>query len=92
MMIDKKFKGVNFNRTNRNKNLLEKIYVNEWQKANACLPETLLSCLTNNNDSSLSDRDWLVASTIIQWLGSDVGKFFIENVLEKYNSLKEQYE
>ncbi len=31
----------------------------------------------------LTDRDWLVACTVVQWLGSPVGQHFLEHVLGK---------
>ena len=31
----------------------------------------------------VTERDKVVAATVIQWLGSPVGQFFIGNVLEK---------
>lgn len=68
-------------------NPLEKAYHDAWLKENVpegpglggCTLEYLLG--DGNKRGEVSERDAMVAATVIQWLGSPVGKRFVENVL-----------
>lgn len=66
-------------------NPLEKAFAEAWQAENQIMPgrptSTLayLMDLTNRGEPNppLTDRDHLVAATVIQWLGSPVGQGFL---------------
>ena len=72
-------------------NPLEKAFALAWQEANDEVPgrghATLAYLMDKHNrgepNPPLSERDWLVACTVIQWLGSPVGQNFVEHVLYK---------
>lgn len=60
-------------------NPLEQNFYNEWIKRND-YGEILEYILCNSKDN-VSERDEIVAATVIQWLGSPVGQDFIESVM-----------
>ena len=66
-------------------NPLEKEFALQWQHENdrPSNSDSLISwLLTNDNNSAIiSDRDRLVAATIIQWLGTPCGKYFLSEIL-----------
>lgn len=71
-----KYKSLNKHRLVREP--LEKIFLDEW-----------LENFDNKNfehviNGEATERDKIIAQTIIQWLGSPVGQGFIESVMEKY--------
>lgn len=69
-------------------NAMEQAFAEAWQEFNSGHPEQrprhfeYLLDPTNQGrpDPPLSTRDWLVAATVIQWLGSPVGLFFLGKV------------
>lgn len=67
-------------------NPLEQAYHDAWieeNKEGPCKGAGLLQWLLGENNKpayGMTDRDALVAATVIQWLGSPVGKGFIEKV------------
>lgn len=88
MYIKKKFRGMGQHRFSREP--LEKRFAEAWQRLNDTdTPGRARSTLDYLMDESgrgepnppLTDRDWLVASTVIQWLGSPVGQCFVAEVM-----------
>lgn len=59
-------------------NLLEALYATKWEDYNRT--EAILSHLLNGE---ISQRDATVAATIIQWLGTNVGRSFVQEGLRK---------
>ena len=72
--------------TNRlNSNPMERAYHDEWLKENkqsqAYGPGVLALLLSDGRDPiKVSARDAVVAATVIQWLGSPVGRDFVAGV------------
>jgi hypothetical protein len=73
-------------------NPLEKAFAVAWQEANneerpGLVRATLAYLMDKSNRGMpvppLTDRDWLVANTVVQWLGSPVGQGFLEHILSK---------
>ena len=69
-------------------NPLEKAFALKWQDSNSGLgkPRTILDYLMDPSNRGepnppISKRDWEVANTLIQWLGSPVGQGFLVDVL-----------
>lgn len=62
-------------------NVLEQRYHDEWKKEQQYgnILEWLLGDGTRK--AVISDRDEMVAATVIQWLGSPVGQNFVKRVL-----------
>lgn len=67
---------------------MEKRFAKAWQEFNARRgsgPTHFEYLMDPNNrghpDPPLTKRDWLIAATVIQWLGSPVGLFFLGKVL-----------
>lgn len=87
MTVKKAFQGANSHRYKENP--LEKAFAEKWQDANTGPMGRVRTNLDYLMDPSnrgepnppLSDRDWLVANTVIQWLGSPVGQNFIRDVI-----------
>jgi hypothetical protein len=82
--MEKKFQGKSFHRTKREP--LEKCLAQAWEKANtqSGVATTLAYLLDPEHPHSPdvpTDRDWEVASTVIQWLGSPVGQGFLKEAL-----------
>lgn len=70
--------GVSADRLSRDKNALEKVFAKKWRQMNdvcaACPdPTSLLEHLLGK----ITPRDAVVAATITQWLGSEVGQVFL---------------
>jgi hypothetical protein len=63
-------------------NPLEAKFASAWKKM---APTTLgyLLCGQNRSFHDYSERDAVVAATVIQWLGSPVGESFVREVLNK---------
>jgi hypothetical protein len=82
--------GLNHQRLCREQ--LEALFAELWAKENgrekrAPLLAHLLSDGRNNSMPPIpSDRDWLVANTIVQWLGSPVGQAFLEEVKDGWEA------
>lgn len=76
--------GLNVHRTGREH--LEELFAEEWAKENSkdkrtpLLASILHHGLDNTMPPSPSNRDWLIANTVIQWLGSSVGQSFLGKV------------
>lgn len=85
--VKKGFQGANAHRYQREP--LERAFAEQWQASNdgpmgrvrTTLDYLLDSTNRGNPDPPLTDRDWLVANTVIQWLGSPVGQNFLVSVL-----------
>jgi hypothetical protein len=83
--MDSKFKGKSFRRTEREP--LEKSFAQAWERTNtlrgsASTLAYLLDPEHPHAPADPSERDWEVASTIVQWLGSPVGQAFLEEVMD----------
>lgn len=83
--IRSRFRGLSSHRYKDNP--LERTFAKLWERINT-LPsgpaalDYLMDLLNRGTpDPSISDRDWLVASTVIQWLGSPVGQNFLFEAL-----------
>lgn len=77
-----KHEGLHANRLKREHNALEKAFADKWKQENAGANPLLNQLLATNDTflSAASQRDATVAATIIQWLGSEVGSGFIDEV------------
>jgi len=58
---------------------MEQSFVDVWQRKNE--DETFLTGVLNEN---ITERDGVIAATIIQWLGTDVGQEFLNSVTVDY--------
>ncbi len=83
-------RGLRYNRCQRN--LLEKKFSNRWAKAQEnhsfLLQHVLDSKGTSYPPPDVSDRDAVVAATVIQWLGTLVGQDFLREVMGKERLIK----
>lgn len=81
-MIKPEYRGVSHHRYEREP--LERLFAEKWQEINDrhLDPDATLKYLLSEDNKPVrpSDRDRLVAATIIQWLGSPVGQAFLKNV------------
>lgn len=71
-------------------NPMEKAFHDAWLEENTNLHcGILLGQLLGeeNRPAEVSDRDALVAATVIQWLGSPVGSGFLQQVLMSSNAI-----
>jgi len=76
-------------------NPAERIFAEEWEKANTSYAtgeldgkgylDYLLAEEPNYPMGEVTPRDRCVAATVIQWLGSTVGQYFLRDTLEKIN-------
>lgn len=75
-----KHEGKNLHRLNNNPN--EMLLHNAWKTENkqGHILEYLLG--DNNRRGDVSERDALVAATVIQWLGSPVGSWFLRDAYQ----------
>ena len=74
-------------------NPMEKRFANAWEKQNVSHMDKkldgkgtldyLLAKDSNRPIGEVTDRDRVVAATVVQWLGSPVGRSFVEQVLSK---------
>lgn len=76
--------GMSFNRFKNNP--LEEAFAVAWEKENLPGGKGVLDYLLAANvnfpkQGEVSERDRVVAATVIQWLGSECGRYFIESVL-----------
>ena len=66
---------------------LERLFAREWEAKNATEPgetgtlDYLLTKTVNEPRGEATDRDRTVAATVIQWLGSNCGQWFIRDVM-----------
>jgi len=76
-------------------NPLEKEFADEWRELNSGegrghgVLASLMARNPNKPEGEVTQRDAMVAATIIQWLGSPVGQGFVEKVLEKHHGASE---
>ena len=69
--------------------LLERVLAEQWQEINSGEGRGhgplayMLAEDRNRPKGEVSDRDAVVAATVIQWLGTPVGQGFLEDVWEK---------
>jgi len=83
--IDPKFQGISPHRYGQNP--LEKRFAQYWQDLNSRPTTATLDYLMDPANRgtpipALTEREWKVANTLIQWLGSPVGFGFLRDVLE----------
>lgn len=83
MTIDKKFQGLAAYRYKQNP--LEEEFAKQWETQNNGSRPTLAYILsdppyTQDPLNYPSERDWDVANSVIQWLGSPVGQAFLQDV------------
>jgi hypothetical protein len=71
-------------------NPLEKLFAEEWEKENN-KPlggnghlDYMLAKDCNFPRGEVAERDREVAATVIQWIGTPVGQFFVQRVMERY--------
>lgn len=67
-------------------NPLEKIYAEEWAEENSKargILDYLLAEDPNYPAGEVTERDAMVAATVIQWLGSPVGQGFVDKVMKR---------
>lgn len=75
---------------------MEEVFARAWAKfnggspVNPALPTALDTLLSTDNRGHppASDRDRLVACTIIQWLGSPVGQSWLDEILRSVDGVK----
>lgn len=81
-----KNKGLSQHRFNQNP--LEKKFAEAWEKINTVnrngnnTLDYLLAENVNKPNGEVTERDRVVAATIIQWLGSPVGQYFLKDVMK----------
>ena len=83
MYIKKKYKGKHADRYGREP--LEEIFAQLWQERDEPGQQPFLGWLLSTNyhePENVSERDYLVAATVVQWFGSTVGQGFLRNVFE----------
>jgi predicted transport protein len=87
MYLKKKYRGVHSDRYGREP--LEKLFAELWQEENqknVNSDHTTLDWILTTDEHNVgfsSKRDYEVASTIIQWLGSAVGQGFLRDVAQE---------
>lgn len=70
-------------------NPTERIFAELWEEINERnrigygILDYMLAETTNMPNGEVTDRDRIVAATVIQWLGSPVGQAFLNEVNEK---------
>ena len=72
--------GLHANRLRDPLHRLERLFAERWQRENTLTsgrPRVLLDYLLNGE---VSERDAVVAATVVQWLGSEIGQYFLEEV------------
>lgn len=89
-MVKTKPKHASLNFKRFNNNPLEKEFVKEWRELNknvwtSRLDYKHLIYIVSPNQpelAAISDRDIQIAETVIQWLGSTVGQYFVKTVMK----------
>ena len=85
MKIKKKYRGMSPHRYKENP--LEKRFAEAWQEWNEEGRGFLTYLMDETNrgepNPPLSDRDYLVAATVVQWFGSPVGQGCLVEVLSQ---------
>lgn len=77
-------KGLRADRLSDRMNALEKTFSNQWDKLNhsECSNTPMIYWLLSdqpNDPQPTSKRDEIVAATIIQWLGTNIGQSFLND-------------
>ena len=89
-----KHEGTNQHRLNQN--MLEKVFADEWREMNSRegrgygTLEYIMAEKPNYPNGEVTQRDAIVAASVVQWLGSPVGQSFIETVLHKASLSKKK--
>lgn len=85
MRVKKKHQGLHPYRYKDNP--MENRFAAKWQEENdRTIGNGLLEYLLGDGSKAardVTDRDRLVAATVVQWLGSQVGQHFLKKVLRK---------
>jgi hypothetical protein len=73
-------------------NYKEDVFLKIWRKNYNNSVPTLMYLLGEGNTPSydISDRDKEVAETVIQWLGSNCGQYFLKEVEEKIKQIEKE--
>jgi hypothetical protein len=66
-------------------NSRERVFAKAWQDENERYSESLLAWMIGDGSRPgfPSARDYTVAATVVQWLGTPVGKIWLDEVLKK---------
>lgn len=84
-MQNNKFTGAHPYRLESNPE--ERLFAEAWQKQNRfgrfTMLEQILSDDGGKTPAEVSERDEMIAATIIQWLGSPVGQSFLRDVYDE---------
>ena len=83
-----KNRGLHSNRLSSDKNKLEVIFAEEWEKANESFSSSsiLLDYMLSQSSDyphRVSSREQEVAATLIQWMGTEIGQGFLKDVYER---------
>lgn len=97
LRVKRKHQGMYFDRTkDKGRNEGERIFAERWNDINY---ETargvshlaiLLDPCGLGKPSKLSERDYQVAATVMQWLGSSVGEHWVRRTLELIDDARKQ--
>lgn len=85
-MYNPREKFISKSRNRLTENRCEKIFSDAWVAANEgkySMLELLFSDDGGQTPAEVTDRDELVAATVIQWLGSPVGFSWLTDVIDK---------
>lgn len=86
-------KGIHSWRLQKDQNNPREVaFAESWERLQRSSPLHSLLCASNDNidrKSNASDRDHIVAATVIQWLGSNCGMSFLQQVIEHNPQVKE---
>jgi len=89
--MDKRFVGKHANRWKQH--AVEQAVAEYWEQENNGRTDSrsLLGYLlsADNRGASPTDAEWLVASTLIQWLGSPIGRHFLAKLNRLVNAAGE---
>lgn len=86
--MHQKFNGAHVYRLKSNPK--EQAFADAWQEQNKwkhSMLEQLLSADGGKTPADVSDRDEMIAATVIQWLGSPVGSCFLQDVLTEIENI-----
>lgn len=78
--------GYQLDRLKHNPEDLENAFHREWINKNIPHPAKnggwgILQCLLTDVDIDLTERERMIAATVVQWLGTNVGTCFLEDTL-----------
>jgi len=83
-----KHEGHNHHRLGREP--LERLFADKWRELNNGTGRGhgplayMLAEDRNRPRDEVTDRDAMVAATVVQWLGSNVGQCFLQDVMNEY--------